>query len=136
MIEHIVYFWFRILLFYFWLGLLPKNEICMNGEWNVHKSIFKYMWRHLLCPLCTIIFRKFNNGMLERWMSGQWKVTPLWLKQRYLLATACPNFFFLCFVFPFSSSSWLPHSLSAFGRSSCVADLEEIWTWDLKWEKN
>ena len=55
----------------------------------------------ICCALYALLFsRKFNNGMLERWMSGQWKVTLLWRKQRYFLATACPIFFFI-FCVPF-----------------------------------
>ena len=58
------------------------------------------MWRHLLSPLYTIVFKKTLQW--NAWKVNEWsmKSNPLWLKQRYLLATACPNMFFL-FCVPF-----------------------------------
>ena len=58
------------------------------------------MWRHLLSPLYTIVFKKTLQW--NAWKVNEWsmKSNPLWLKQRYFLATACPNMFFL-FCVPF-----------------------------------
>ena len=90
----------------------------MKYVWTVNemfKNLFLNTCGAICCALYALLFsRKFNNGMLERWMSGQWKVTPLWLKQRYLLATACPNFFsmlcvpifFLILTSSFTFSLW------------------------------
>ena len=77
----------------------------MKYVWT-ENEMFKYLFLNtcgaICCPLYILLFsRKLYNGMLERWMSGQWKVILCDSNKDIFCQLLAPTFFLFCVPFFF-----------------------------------